>query len=50
MSSMLEVNEELVQQYFEKLDVEVYYGDKNVAKPVEYLREMYNDLMNDENY
>lgn len=50
VSSMLEVNEKLINQYFQKLDVEVYYGKNNVANPVEYLREVYNDLMNDENY
>lgn len=50
VSSMLEANENLINQYFKKLDVEVYYGETNIAKPVEYLRELYNDLINDENY
>ena len=50
INGMLEVNEELIAKYFQKLDVEVYYGDSDVCKPVEYLRELYYDLMSDENY
>ena len=50
ISGMLEVNEELIGNYFKKLDVEIYHGNGDVSKPVEYLRELYYDLMNDENY
>lgn len=41
----MEVNEEAVNNYFKKLDFDIYYGKEQVAKPVEFLRKLYEDMM-----
>ena len=44
VSHLLKVNEQAVENYFEKLDFEVYYGDKKKVSPVGYLKQLYKEL------
>lgn len=44
VSNLLEVNERIISEYFKNLDVQVYYGQNNVAQPVEYLRSIYTEI------
>lgn len=40
-TNLLDTNEQVVQNYFKTVDVELYYGDGKVAKPLTYLRNLY---------
>lgn len=44
VTKLLRTNEEVLNNYFNTLDVEIYYGDGSVAKPVAYLRNLYGEL------
>ena len=40
----MEVNEEAINNYFSKLDVEIYYGNDQSYKPIIFLRKLYEDI------
>lgn len=44
---LLDANEKIIVEYFQKLDVEIYYGEGKSSNPVVYLRNLYNDIISD---
>lgn len=45
MTKLIKTNEEVLNSYFKTLDVEIYYGEGNIAKPISYLRNLYGELI-----
>lgn len=41
---VFDVNEKLLNEYFDKLDIEIHYGKQSICKPISYLRELYSEL------
>lgn len=39
------MNEEIITQYFSKMDAKIYYGDNNVAQPIECLKKIYDEVL-----
>lgn len=45
VSGLLEVNERIISDYFSNMDLKIYYGDNNIAQPIEYLKSIYQEII-----
>lgn len=49
IENLLDVNEKVIHQYFQDLDIEIYCGRDPPSKPLAYLRNVYDRIMNEGN-